>query len=79
MVNPKLDIKSIADLTAFIKSKNGKALYGAQTSSAIVATNLYLQRIGAEATRVAYKSAGEAAQGTTAGMIDSSFPTSRWR
>ncbi|HVG50103.1 MAG TPA: tripartite tricarboxylate transporter substrate binding protein [Xanthobacteraceae bacterium] len=74
VVNPKLDIKSIADLTAFIKSKNGKALYGAQTSSAIVATNLYLQRIGAEATRVNYKSAGEAAADTTAGMIDFFFP-----
>jgi len=74
VVNPKLPINSIADLTAFIKSKNGKALYGAQTSSALVATNLYLQIIGAEATRVSYKSAAEAAQDTTAGMIDFFFP-----
>jgi hypothetical protein len=51
VVNPKLPIHSVADLTAFIKSKNGKALYGVQTSSALVATNLYLQKIGAEATR----------------------------
>jgi len=74
VVNPKLDIKSVADLTAYIKSKNGKALYGAQTSSALVATNLYLQRIGADATRVSYKSAGEAAADTTAGLIDFFFP-----
>ena len=74
VVNPKLEVKSVAELTAYIKSKNGKALYGAQTSSAIVATNLYLQKIGAEATRVSYKSAGEAAADTTAGMIDFFFP-----
>ncbi len=39
-----------------------------------MATNLYLQTIGAEATRVSYKSAGEAAQDTAAGMIDFFFP-----
>jgi tripartite-type tricarboxylate transporter receptor subunit TctC len=74
VVNPKSDIKSIADLTAYIKSKNGKALYGVQTSSALVATNMYLQAIKAEATRVNYKSAGEAAADTTAGLIDFFFP-----
>jgi tripartite-type tricarboxylate transporter receptor subunit TctC len=74
VVNPKLDIKSISDLTAYIKSKNGKALYGSQTSSALVATNMYLQKIGAEATRVSYKSAGDAAADTTAGLIDFFFP-----
>jgi tripartite-type tricarboxylate transporter receptor subunit TctC len=74
VINPKLPINSVADLSAYIKSKGGKALYGAQTSSALVATNLYLQSIGAEATRVSYKSAGEAAQDTTAGLIDFFFP-----
>jgi len=74
VVNPKLPIHSVADLTAFIKAKNGKALYGVQTSSALVATNLYLQKIGAEATRVAYKSAGDAASDIAAGLIDFYFP-----
>ena len=74
VVNPKLPIHSVADLTAFIKAKNGKALYGVQTSSALVATNLYLQKIGAEATRVAYKSAGDAAADIAAGLIDFYFP-----
>jgi len=74
VVNPKLPIHSVADLTAFIKAKNGKALYGVQTSSALVATNLYLQRIGAEATRVNYKSAGDAASDVVAGLIDFYFP-----
>ena len=74
VVNPKLPIHSVADLTAFIKAKNGKALYGVQTSSALVATNLYLQRIGAEATRVNYKSAGDAASDIVAGLIDFYFP-----
>ena len=74
VVNPKLDIHSVADLTAFIKEKQGKALYGAQTSSGLVATNMYLQAIKAEATRVNYKSAGDAAADTTAGLIDFFFP-----
>jgi tripartite-type tricarboxylate transporter receptor subunit TctC len=74
VVNPKLPIQSVADLTAFIKAKNGKALYGVQTSSALVATNLYLQKIGAEATRGAYKRAGDAASDTAAGLIDFYFP-----
>jgi tripartite-type tricarboxylate transporter receptor subunit TctC len=74
VVNPKLPIHSVADLTAFIKSKNGKALYGVQTSSALVATNLYLQKIGAEATRVSYKSAADAASDIVAGLIDFYFP-----
>ena len=74
VVNPRLEIKSVAELTAFIKDKGGKAKYGVQTSSALVAGNLYLQRIGAEATRVNYKSAGDAAADTTAGLIDYFFP-----
>jgi len=74
VVNPKLPVRSVAELTAFIKDKNGKALYGVQTSSALVATNLYLQRIGAEATRVNYKSAGDAASDIVAGLIDFYFP-----
>jgi hypothetical protein len=69
VVNPKLPIHSVADLTAFIKSKNGKALYGVQTSSALVAANLYLQKIGAEATRVNYKSAADAASDIVAGLL----------
>jgi len=74
VVSPKLDIQSVADLTAFIKSKKGMARYGVQTSSALVAGNLYLQTIGAQATRVNYKSAGDAAADTAAGLIDFFFP-----
>lgn len=74
VVSPKLDIRSVADLTAFIKSKNGMARYGVQTSSALVAASLYLQTIGAQATRVNYKSAGDAAADTAAGLIDFFFP-----
>ncbi|HEV2572620.1 MAG TPA: tripartite tricarboxylate transporter substrate binding protein [Beijerinckiaceae bacterium] len=73
-VNPKLDVHSVADLTKFIKEKNGRARYGAQTSSALVAASLYLQKIGATATQVNYKSAGDAAADTTAGLIDFFFP-----
>ena len=74
VVNPKLSIHSVADLTAFIKSKNGKALYGVQTSSALVAANLYLQKIGAEATRVNYKSAADAASDIVARADRLLFP-----
>ncbi len=43
-VAPDSPINSIADLTAFIKSKNGKATYGSATTSALASTALYLQK-----------------------------------
>lgn len=66
-------VKSINDLTALIKSKGGKATYGTATSSALAATELYLQKVGVEATRVQYKATATAVQDVTGHQIDFAF------
>jgi putative tricarboxylic transport membrane protein len=72
-VAPDSPINSVADLTAFIKSKNGKATYGSATTSALASTALYLQKVGATATYVGYKATANAIQDVTAHQIDFAF------
>lgn len=72
-VAPDSPINSIADLTAFIKSKDGKATYGTATTSALASTEIYLQKVGATATRVSYKATAAAIQDVTAKQIDFAF------
>lgn len=72
-VAPDSPINSIAELTAYLKSKNGKATYGSATTSALASTALYLQKVGAEATYVAYKTTANAIQDVTAKQIDFAF------
>src|SRR5262245_44191962 len=72
-VAPDSPINSVADLTAFIKSKGGKATYGSATTSALASTVLYLQAVGATATYVGYKATATAVQDLTAHQIDFAF------
>ena len=72
-VAPDSPINSIAELTAFIKSKDGKATYGSATTSALASTEIYLQKVGATATHVAYKATANAIQDVTAKQIDFAF------
>ncbi len=72
-VAPDSPINSIADLTAFIKSKGGKAKYGSATTSALASTAIYLKQIGAEATHVGYKATANAIQDVTGKEIDFAF------
>lgn len=72
-VAPDSPINSVADLTAYLKSKDGKATYGSATTSALASTAIYLQKVGAEATYVAYKSTANAIQDVTAKQIDFAF------
>jgi len=63
-------VRSMADLTALIKSKAGKATYGVPTTSSIAITATYLDEIGATATQVPYKAAMEALRDVETGNID---------
>jgi len=72
-VAPDSPINSIADLTAFIKSKNGKATYGSATTSALASTALYLQKVEATATYVGYKATATAIQDVNGHQIDFAF------
>jgi tripartite-type tricarboxylate transporter receptor subunit TctC len=72
-VAPDSPINSVADLTAFIKSKNGKATYGSATTSALASTALYLQKVDATATYVGYKATANAIQDVNGHQIDFAF------
>jgi len=72
-VAPDSPINSVPELTAFIKSKNGKATYGSATTSALASTALYLRAAGVEATHVGYKATSAAIQDVTGKQIDFAF------
>jgi tripartite-type tricarboxylate transporter receptor subunit TctC len=72
-VAPDSPINSIAELTAFLKSKDGKATYGSATTSALASTALYFQKAGVDATYVAYKTTANAIQDVTGKQIDFAF------
>jgi len=72
-VAPDSPINTVADLTAFLKSKDGKATYGSATTSALASTEIYLQKVGVKATQVGYKTTAAAIQDVTAKQIDFAF------
>jgi tripartite-type tricarboxylate transporter receptor subunit TctC len=72
-VAPDSPINTIDDLTAFLKSKDGKATYGSATTSALASTEIYLQKVGVKATQVGYKATAAAIQDVTAKQIDFAF------
>ncbi len=72
-VAPDSPINSVADLTTYLKSKDGKATYGSATSSALASTEIYLQKVGVKATQVGYKTTAAAIQDVTAKQIDFAF------
>ena len=72
-VAPDSPINSVADLTAFIKSKDGKAKYGSATTSALASTFMYLQSVGTTATYVGYKATANAIGDVTSKEIDFAF------
>jgi tripartite-type tricarboxylate transporter receptor subunit TctC len=72
-VAPNSPINTVADLTAFIKTKGGKATYGTATTIALAATIIYLDTAKVEATQVGYKTTANAITDLTAGQIDFAF------
>jgi len=72
-VAPNSPVNSVKDLTAYLKSKNGKATQGWATTIARAATVLYIQAAGIPVTSVGYKSTAMAVSDVTAGQIDFAF------
>src|SRR3972149_8478163 len=72
-VAPNSPINSVADLTAFIRSKGSKTTYGTATTIALASTIIYLTSVGAEATQVSYKTTANSITDVTAGQIDFAF------
>jgi tripartite-type tricarboxylate transporter receptor subunit TctC len=72
-VAPDSPINSVADLIAYLKSKDGKATYGSATTSALASTEILLQKVGVKATYVGYKATSAAITDVTAKQIDFAF------
>jgi tripartite-type tricarboxylate transporter receptor subunit TctC len=72
-VNPKTPIKSVGDLTAFLKTKKGDATFAAPNAMAQIASDLYKSIAGVGAFKVPYKSIQTAQTDLMAGDIDFLF------
>jgi len=72
-VNPKKPIKSVAELTAFLKSKKGDTTFAAPNAMALIASELYLSLAGAKSIKVPYKSIQTAQTDLIGGDIDFVF------
>ena len=72
-VAPDSPINSVSELTAYLKSKDGKGTYGSATTSALASTEIFLQKVGATATYVAYKTTANAIQDVNGKQIDFAF------
>lgn len=72
-VNPKSPAKTVAELTALLKAKAGKATYGYAVTSALASAVLYVSSQNIEITPVNYKQTGQAVSDVAAGEIDFAF------
>jgi tripartite-type tricarboxylate transporter receptor subunit TctC len=77
VVNPTVPAKNVAELTAFIKSRNGNFSYASQGNGTLshLESQIYMQRIGAAGVHVPYKGSSFALPDLIAGntlmMFDS--------
>jgi len=67
------NIHTVADLTKSLKAKGGRARYGAPTSISLASAEIYLDAVGATATRVPYKASAMAVGELAAGDLDFFF------
>ena len=72
-VSPKTPVKTVADLTAYLRAKGPKATYGWAVTSAIASAVLYLKEADLDVTQVTYKSSGAAISDVAAQQIDFAF------
>ncbi|HWM48334.1 MAG TPA: tripartite tricarboxylate transporter substrate binding protein [Xanthobacteraceae bacterium] len=72
-VSTKSPAKSVADLTALLKSKPKTARYGTANSTGIAATQVYKTLMGIEAQQVQYKTTGDALGDLADGTLDFMF------
>jgi tripartite-type tricarboxylate transporter receptor subunit TctC len=74
LINPETTpVKSVAELTALLKAKNGKATYGWAVTSSIASAVLYVTAADIPAIQVGYKTTAAAVSDLIAGQIDFVF------
>jgi tripartite-type tricarboxylate transporter receptor subunit TctC len=69
-VGPQSPVRSMAELTAYLKQKGDRANYGYANTQALVVTESYKNITGAPALGVPYKNAGDALNDLSRGEID---------
>jgi tripartite-type tricarboxylate transporter receptor subunit TctC len=77
VVNPKLPVKSMADLIALAKSKPGKLTYASSGygAAAHLAAELFKRDAGVQIEHIPYKGAAPALQDVVSGEVDMMFAT----
>ena len=70
MTDPKKGFKTVADLTKFLKEKQGDRFYASSANTGTVAAELYKKAIGLDIKRVNYKSGPDAINDMLSGSID---------
>ncbi len=75
VVDPKLDVHSVADFTALAKSKPGQILFGTVGPGSLpdFAAELYAQRAGVKMVQVSYPGSPQVTQDLLAGRVMMSF------
>lgn len=74
LINPeKTPANSVAELTALLKAKNGKATYGWAVTSSIASAVLYVTAADIPAIQVGYKTTAAAVSDLMAGQVDFVF------
>jgi tripartite-type tricarboxylate transporter receptor subunit TctC len=75
VVDPKLDVHSVADFTALAKSKPGQVLFGTVGPGSLpdFAAELYAQRAGVKMVQVTYPGSPQITQDLLAGRVMMSF------
>jgi tripartite-type tricarboxylate transporter receptor subunit TctC len=75
VVNPSVPVKTLQDMTAFIKSNPGKLTYGSSGAgnAGHLATELYLNMIGGKAVHVPYKGGAPVMVDLIAGQVQLVF------
>jgi tripartite-type tricarboxylate transporter receptor subunit TctC len=78
VVDAKRPFKTMADLTAFLKSKDAKGFYGGASNTGIVSAELYLRAIGVQSQPVSFRSPADTLNALAAGDIDFSAVDNLW-
>ena len=73
VVGAKNEARTVADLTAQLKAKAGKATFGFGNTIGLVASSIYASEAGFQATQVAYKSNPQAVSDVADGQTDYVF------
>ena len=73
LVDTKLPIHSVAELTAHLKARDGKGAYASATLPSLVASELYLKSIGVKAAAVNYRTTADSMNDLFSGSVDFTF------